>query len=730
MPLQPSIEPEHKNSKTSNKNDQLKVTEELQHVRYELNNLYLVNELSQKITASLSLDDSFHHLYNAINSMMDAAVMQLDVRYGEKNTRLYYSNLKQVNTPNNDLPVNHMAEWCFENNKAMFLPNAEDDYERYVYKPLQLENGKIARSLICFPISNNLKVIGTLTVISFVKNAFEPFHQEMVGQLIPFIAVAIKNAYHHQELNVLKQRAENSEEFMQQFLANMSHEIRTPIHAITGMTQLLLDKDPLDEQIRYLQSIRNASETLLVIINDILDLSKIEAKKLELEKIDFSVSDVVNHIQDMMQLKAEEKGLQLITHIDSAIAPVLKGDPVRLTQILINLVGNAIKFTNKGQVKLSADLYHDKTRPEKTDGVNEIFFSVYDTGIGMTEDQQRKLFQKYTQASPEITRKYGGTGLGLSIANQLVHLHGGKMGASSKMGEGSTFYFNIKFPISENDSIKKQTAVVTDEMINKLEGLRVLITDDNEYNRTVATESLIMKLKNVVVDEAADGITALNMLRKNKYDVVLMDLVMIKLDGFETTHKIRTELPAPASEVAVIALTASAVQPEMDKCIEAGMNGFLAKPFKTDQLIKILYDVLHGNGGFDVSTVHRGKGTKYIVGKVVDLNQLDEHMDGDIERMSRHLERFKKQIPASLRSLRSFIENEDHENARVVSHSMKPLLGVLGAEKGYGISANIEHLCIKKSKTEELLRHFLELESVCNEALEEVQNISLVQDTD
>ena len=528
------------------------IAETVQHLRARYDTLLLVNDLSRKITASLNLDQAFTHLYSVVNSLMDASVMELDVRYVGLGENTFLTNLTGFDK---DGYTNPYSDWSFTNNRPVFLNNAVENYARYVFAPLIMPDTRPVNSVMSFPIKYNDEVIGVFTIMSFNKNAFDDFHFEMVEQLTPFISASIKNSRYHRELTLLKQRAERSEDFMKQFLANMSHEIRTPIHAITGMTQLILDKAHPNEHTGYLNSIKNASETLLVIINDILDVSKIEANKLEIEQIDFSVTDVVRNVYDMLRLKAEEKNLDFSFTIDKSIGRYLKGDPIRLTQILLNLIGNAVKFTESGFVKISVDLY-------KGGGIvgtesQELFFSIQDTGIGISEVQQRRLFQKYTQASSEVTRKYGGTGLGLTIANQLVSLLGGTLGVNSKEKEGSTFFFSLKFPLSSGLKKAKVIQNGAGEMENKLSGIRVLITDDNEYNRIVARETLMHKIKDVFVDEAESGYRAIELLQRNKYDVILMDLVMPKMDGIETSLKIRNELPFPSCNTPIIVLTAS-----------------------------------------------------------------------------------------------------------------------------------------------------------------------------
>jgi signal transduction histidine kinase/CheY-like chemotaxis protein/HPt (histidine-containing phosphotransfer) domain-containing protein len=685
-------------------------------IRKELNNLFLVNELSQRITSSLSLEESFSHLYHMINSMMDASAVELVVYDGNPQ---FYSNRK-YERPNTEIAAyNHFSEWCYKNKKEAYLEDAENDYGRYVFSPLILPDGKPAGSLMCFPVSHHENITGTLCIISFAKNAFELFHLEMIRLLLPFIGVAINNASNHQEIIDLKIRAERSEQFMQVFLANMSHEIRTPMNAVMGMTNLLLQKSPLPEQLKYLNTIQKSSENLLVILNDILDLSKIEAGKMELEKIDFPVRDVIGNVKEIMQFKAEEKGLSLTANVDENIPPVLTGDPTRLTQILINLAGNAVKFTEKGDVRINIELVNSKNPESVT-----LKFSVIDSGIGMNEIQQKKLFQNYTQASNETTRKYGGTGLGLSISKQLVELQGGKIDIVSEAGKGSTFSFVLEYPVSKNKVSVFKEQIVSDEMLRQLSGLRVLLADDNEYNRIVVKETLELKIPDVKIDEAIDGLKALEMLRHNDYDLVLMDLVMPQLNGLEATDKIRKEFTDPKNKIPIIAITASVVRKEIDKCYAAGMNGFIAKPFKTSDMVRTLYNVLKGNK-VEIADDSLNNTPAKNSDRLVDVKYLNEISEGDTVRMKRYAQLFIKSSPAAIAELKASVRDNNFEKVRIAAHSMKSQLKFNGIIQGYELAERIELDCLDSPVAGNITSLISELEVVCQKAVIELNELQI-----
>jgi signal transduction histidine kinase len=384
--------------------------------------------------------------------------------------------------------------------------------------------------------------------------------------------------------DMLRIRAERSEQFKREFLANMSHEIRTPMNAVNGMTDLLLEKDPRADQRHYLQVISRSSDILLHIINDILDLSKIEAGKLELEAIDFFLSDTVRQVKETLSFRAEEKGIYLSTHIDSKVPDILVGDPFRLSQILMNLGGNAIKFTGHGSVEMNIQLITVEGEQVK------LLFSVSDTGIGIAADKLPTLFESFRQANTSDSRVYGGTGLGLSISRQLVELQGGAIWVESEEGKGAVFSFELGYSVGSLQRLNERALQEKKAEGIVLNGLRILLVDDNEFNRLVAAETLRSKAA-VIIDEAVDGAEAVKLMEQFNYDAVLMDIQMPVMNGFEATAHIRNNLPAPGNATPIIALTASLLRHDMDTCLAAGMNACLPKPFKAWQLVKALAEV-------------------------------------------------------------------------------------------------------------------------------------------
>lgn len=382
------------------------------------------------------------------------------------------------------------------------------------------------------------------------------------------------------ELTIAKKELEASMKIKGQFMANMSHEIRTPMNSVIGFTDLLL-KTPLNpEQKQYIEAVKISGKNLLTIINDILDFSKIESGKLVLEKIKFNLSSVVSTVNELMQPKSAEKNIRLSTKIGTNIPDNLIGDPTRLNQILLNLVGNAIKFTNQGEINILVDLESDQN---DTVGLK---FSVTDTGIGIPKEKLPALFQEFNQVSNETTRKYGGTGLGLAIVKQLVELQEGTVSVQSEVNKGSTFSFHLKFKKDLNITSENGKEDESYE-IGDLEGIHVLLVEDNVLNQLLAKKVLTdWKFR---VEVADNGLIAVEKLKEMDFDVVLMDIQMPEMDGYEATGVIRKSLPPPKNATPVIAMTAHALAGEAEKCISAGMNDYISKPFEQ----KALYSKIH-----------------------------------------------------------------------------------------------------------------------------------------
>ena len=386
------------------------------------------------------------------------------------------------------------------------------------------------------------------------------------------------------ELIVAKKEVEESMKVKEQFLANMSHEIRTPMNAVIGFTNLILKTNIDKEQEQYINAIKISGENLIVIINDILDFSKIQSGKFVFEQIEFRISQILLTLTEMMANKATEKNLKLIRIIDDKTPDCLIGDPNRLNQILLNLISNAIKFTEQGEVKIKVDLIS-----EIEDNI-ELKFSIIDTGIGISPDKQSLIFEGFTQASSETTRKYGGTGLGLAIVKHLVELQGGTVTVQSEVGKGSTFSVNLKFKKSVLEC-KIQNVVEEDHKIENITELNILLVEDNLLNQVLAKKVLTDWKWNV--ETAENGLIALEKMKTKNYDLVLMDIQMPEMDGYDTTSNIRKMTDSIKSHTPIIAMTAHALVGEAEKCLAAGMDEYISKPFDPKVLKSKIFSVLN-----------------------------------------------------------------------------------------------------------------------------------------
>jgi signal transduction histidine kinase len=381
-----------------------------------------------------------------------------------------------------------------------------------------------------------------------------------------------------------KEKAEESTKLKEAFLANMSHEIRTPMNAIIGFSDLLSKREMGEQEKEYVNTIKIAGENLLTIINDILDISKIEAGMMTFEEHIFSVREIFKSLSVMLMGKAKEKNLELVFSCDENVPNGLLGDPTRLTQIIINLAGNAIKFTQKGEINVKAQVIK-KGNNGFHEGFTSLEFSVQDTGIGISPDKLEHIFERFRQAESHITRKYGGTGLGLSIAKQLAELQGGTLSVTSKFEKGSVFSFCIPY----KKSIETTKIIEVTGKKYEMEGLsklNILLVEDNQLN-----VKLILSLfseYNLKLQVAENGSVGIEKIKANKFDIVLMDMEMPVMNGYEAATIIRKELK---NDIPIIAMTAHAMSGERERCLHLGMNDYISKPINANLLFEKMYEL-------------------------------------------------------------------------------------------------------------------------------------------
>jgi len=427
------------------------------------------------------------------------------------------------------------------------------------------------------PSSFDLRIVLPNGKIKFIRAIGRPF-VNAVGQVTKLYgAIQDIDSYKKSEAELIraKELAEQAAIAKSQFLSTMSHEIRTPMNAVIGFTHLLLQHEPRPDQQEYLNILKFSSENLLVLINDILDFNKIEAGKIEFEAVDFNLSRLVDNIRLAQLQRAQEKNIKLKLMMDEDLPNAVIGDPIRLGQILTNLISNAVKFTKEGKVIISATL------AEKQKDYTIIDFEVEDTGIGIAPDKLENIFESFTQASSDTTRKFGGSGLGLTISKRLLELQGSEIEVKSELGKGSIFSFSMKF---KNSTKQLAPTLENIQNIKSLKGTRILIAEDNQINVLLAKQ--FMKQWDVDCDVAENGVIAYELIQTNNYDLVLMDLQMPEMDGYETTEKVRRLAGEKYAKLPIIALTASAMLDIKDKAFESGMNDYVSKPFNPDDLYR------------------------------------------------------------------------------------------------------------------------------------------------
>lgn len=500
-----------------------------------------------------------------------------------------------------------------------------------------------------FPVELTLTQIFSEEGLHFTAFARDITEQKAAGEAI-------------QEAKLL---AERNAEYQTRFLASMSHEIRTPLNAVIGISHLLSKTELTDKQRRYVRDVGRSSDILLGLIDNILDFQKMEGGFLELEEVEFNLHDLLYEIIDRAKYLAAEKDLKIELEIAPSVPGWIQSDPIRITQILSNLLNNSVKFTPSGSI-------HILTHTDPTeDGITNLTFEVKDTGIGISESSKDKVFSSFTQASSDTTRRFGGSGLGLPIVRELVTAFGGSLSFESMLGEGSQFFVTIPVkPVSAQDL----KAVPANDQDYKLEGIRVLVVEDNPVNQFVAKE--ILESWSAVVVLASGGKEALDILRAESFDIVLMDIQMPDMDGFETTSRIRIELGIQEDRLPIIALTASALREQKERAFESGMNDFVMKPFDPGFLHSRIAKFVYSNGE-----------EKSAPKSILNWDEFEQNYGSTPDLKQKIISILLEQVPQNIAAIKDSMAHSDSAGLRFTAHKMLTSAKMIGAAK-------ITNLCV------------------------------------
>ena len=629
--------------------------------RLQTNIITLESKLRGAIISGSAVDSE--HLYEEINSVNES-LKKLDILGNDKSIRPLLGNLnRQVNSK---IVYNREVLVTF---RIRGKKQAEEMINTQLGK-------KLTDSIRT--VCNQIDALHQIAVIALIHEADANGQRaRILGSIMAVIAVIVSLfafAYVTYELrrqqqliarlNISEKKANEAAAIKENFLANMSHEIRTPLNAILGFTSLLQTKK-LDGQTKeFVQTIQRSGENLMAIVNDVLDLSKIEAGMMRIEATPFSVRALVHSVTTMFKPKAAEKKLRLCATVSEEVPDTLEGDATRLTQILVNLIGNAIKFTSSGNIDIQI------TNKGITSNRISTGITVKDTGIGIAKEQLSKIFERFQQAEDSVTRRYGGTGLGLSIAYELVQLQHGRIQVQSIPGAGTSFEIVIPYTVA--------AAPARNNMIPQIpfkpppDGIKILVVEDNEINQNLVRH--LFTSWNLSFDISSNGKEAIDRLQQHSYNIILMDIQMPEMDGYTAVQVIRQTLRL---DTPVIAMTAHAMPGEREKCLSYGMNEYISKPIKQEQLLQLIAQFT-GNPDTTLPEQQSSSGRHNHAFRYIDLQYMKEISQGDREYEKTVTAQFLEMVAAHLKDIQQYWQKGNIAGLKQTAHNMKTSVSIMG----------------------------------------------------
>ena len=642
-------------------------------------NIELVSKLGV-IASTLSSVTDLQTLAISVNRIVDTII---DVKYNgfylvdqETNKlKLYYAKgmTKSEQQEADSTAMDRHPGWVYLNKEVLLI---SDTKKEKAGQSKDSERSFVVRSRVWLPIMSLDTAVGAFGMASTKVDSFSKEHIALLSFVcnlagVVYNNITLKDKQEENNRTLMKalDDTKRAKKIKQDFLAKMSHEIRTPMNAILGMTNLLADTELSDKQGAYSKTLTIASKNLLNLLDDILDFSRLESENYTLENIPLNPIDILKKAYHSFKFKAREKNLDLTFNIADDVPDFILGDPLRLGQVVINLISNAIKFTRKGGIHLSCDLICVVNKRYR------IQFKVVDSGVGIKKEKQTHIFQSFQQEDGSTTREFGGSGLGLSIAKEIVDLYGGKIWVESEKNQGASFFFEIDFDLpKELKTIQSEPKI---SIVKSLNNAKILLVEDNEINRFLAIT--ILEKYHAIVEVAENGQIAIDKIRKNTFDLVLMDVQMPVMDGITACKYIRQTLK---SSIPVIALTANAIRGDSNKCFDAGMNDYITKPYDEIDLINkisILLPVFLSEKAPLWENIKSGKqlNSKNFKKGMYDLSNLKVIANNNPKVLFNLIEVFILKTPDLSMDLLKYCNEEKREKMAFVLHQIKSTIGVV-----------------------------------------------------